>query len=122
MVTISGSGTPWGSAWQISSSGIQDANLRLDVTANNVANGNTDNFIPDRVDSVELSSGGVRGTISESSDSITTNQSPANSSHSQTDYATEGVNLMLAKNAFQANALAFKVQTEVSKTLIDTMA
>lgn len=116
MVAISSSSY---STWGIPASGLRDANLRMAVTANNVANGNTDGFVPDRVDSVSLSNGGVDSVITpgEPSPDYTANNKPP----SQTDYATEGVKLALAKNAFQASIKAFKAQNEASKSIIDAV-
>lgn len=121
MISISGSGSLWGSAWQISASGLRDANLRMAVTANSVANGNTDRFIPDRVDSVALSSGGVDSVIIPG-EALPNNMPSDYRPPSQTDYATEGVNLVLAQRAFEANAKSLKTQISVTKTLIDEMA
>lgn len=122
MITLSGNGSLWGSAWQISASGLRDANLRMAVTANNVANGNTDGFIPDRVDSVTISSGGVGSVIVAGEEPSTQNMPSDYQMPSQTDYATEGVNLILAKKSFEASAKAFEIQSDVSKTLIDEIA
>jgi flagellar basal-body rod protein FlgC len=118
---VSGNGSLWGSAWQINASGLRDADLRMRVTANNVANGNTDGFVPDRVDSVALSNGGVDSVIISGEplpDNLPADYHPP----SQTDYATEGINLVLAQRAFEANVKSLKTQNSVTKTLIDEIA
>lgn len=112
---VHGSGSSWGSAWQISTSGLQDANLRLAVTANNVSNATTDGFIPSRIDSIAIASSGVRSHISFSA------YTPPRSSSdppSQTDYSTEGISLALAKHAFAANIAVLKAQKEESESTV----
>jgi flagellar basal body rod protein FlgC len=118
-ITLSGNGTPWGSAWQISASSLRDANLRMAVTAHNVANGNTDNFTPSRVESAALANGGVSSGLRLGEKPKLPDGPSSFPIPSQTDYATEGLNLILAKSAYKANAYALKSQSEASKTIID---
>jgi flagellar basal body rod protein FlgC len=121
--SISGSGSFWSNALQISASGLRDADLRLDVTANNVANSNTSSFIPDRVDSIEQRGGGVDSVILSGETPPDISNAPAGyKPPSQTDYPTEGVNSILAQRAFEANAKALKLQSDVTKNLIDEIA
>lgn len=107
--------TAYGNGWWISASGIRDANLRMGVVAHNVANGSTDGFAPDRVDSEAVPSGGVTGLVVMGNAGMLSEYEGA----SLTDYATEGVNLILAKRAFEANTRTLKAESETSKTLIE---
>jgi flagellar hook protein FlgE len=100
-------GGVFGNSYFDSVSGLQDANLRLNVSANNVANANTNGFQPDWVESVAEKTGGVRGVVFEANAGILHTKE---TSESQTDYATEVVNLTLARRAFDANLQALKSQ------------
>lgn len=109
-------------AFGISASGIRDATLRLNVAANNIANANTDGFVPDRVSSSAVPGGGVDSYIesgeSDLPDVPATNGEPT---PSQTDLVTEFVNVIVAKSSAQANAKMLKVQKDVSQSLIDAI-
>jgi len=102
------------SGW-ISVSGLNDATLRMAVAANNIANSNTDGFMPDRVDSVTLSGGGVETMM-------TAGYGPAGisgeSAPSGTDLVLEGVQLILAQRAFEANARMLKTWADMGKVNI----
>jgi flagellar hook protein FlgE len=101
----------------ISASGINDASLRMNVVANNIANSNTDDFVPDRVDSVALPGGGTIGVFVAGNAGMLSDYEGS----SLTDYATEGVNLILAKRAFEANARMLKAENETSQALFDAI-
>ncbi|HEY9688271.1 MAG TPA: flagellar basal body protein [Coleofasciculaceae cyanobacterium] len=105
-----------GNMW-ISASGINDASLRMNVVANNIANSNTDDFVPDRVDSVALPGGGTIGVFVAGNAGMLSDYEGS----SLTDYATEGVNLILAKRAFEANARMLKAENETSQALFDAI-
>jgi flagellar hook protein FlgE len=117
----------WNRALLISTSGLADASLRMDVVANNVANSNTDGFIPDRVNSVASATGGVTSEVEPALDPYTIEglqrgaEETATPFSSQADYITEGVSLLLAKHAFQANARAIRASSETGKALIDML-
>lgn len=105
-----------GNAWHIAASGLRDAGTRLAVSAHNVANANTDGFVPDRVDSVALSSGGVESLLvyGKSPPASTQGKVP-----SQTDLTTEGVSVLMAKRAYQANVRLLKIESETTRTLLE---
>jgi flagellar basal body rod protein FlgG len=105
-----------GNLW-ISASGIHDALLRMNVVANNIANSNTDNFVPDRIDSVALPGGGTTGVFVEGNAGMLSDYEGP----SLTDYALEGVNLILAKRAFEANIRLLQSENEASRALIETI-
>jgi flagellar hook protein FlgE len=105
-----------GNLW-ISASGLHDASLRMNVVANNIANSNTENFVPDRIESVALPGGGTTGVfVAGNVGMLSDYEGP-----SLTDYATEGVNLILAKRAFETNARMFQSGSETSRALIEAV-
>ena len=108
-----------GSGFSASASGLRDSQLRMDVVANNVANSNTDGFVPDRVDSTASSGGGVSSQIVSSQSQPTV---PNPTAYSQTDYATEGVSMIAAKRAYQANAVAIRARRDAERNLMDAFA
>lgn len=120
---ISGMGAGLGASSYIALSGMRDATLRLDVAASNIANANTDNFVPDRVVAVAQASGGIQSRIESASfDLPTVVSDETNDSPSLTDLATEAVNTVTAKQAFAANATLLKVQDEMMQSVMDIVA
>lgn len=117
MTAVGSTGSLWGTSWAISAGGIQNAQLKMAITAHNIASGNTDGFIPDRVDSIALTKGGVAGVILPGEPVPNAKSYPDGTVPSQTDYATELLRMVLAKNAYQANAKVFEGQNEVSRYL-----
>lgn len=116
-------GSVFGNHYFSSVSGLQDATLRLNVSANNIANANTKGFQPDRVESVAEKPGGVRGMVFEANAGIlqASQKQPSKESQgeSQTDYATEAISLTLARRAFEANAKALKSQREADQATLN---
>jgi len=78
----------------------------LDVTANNIANINTNGFKPTSAVMNEDVSGGVKVTLSQSE-------------NADVDIAGEMVDLMIEKNAIQVNVKSLQTGNEVLKNLID---
>lgn len=110
-------GGVFGNSYFDSVSGLRDANLRLNVSAHNIANTNTPHFQPQRVESVAEKSGGVRGILFEANSGIL--QSEPSSAESQTDPATEAINQTLARRAFDANLKALKSQHDAELATIN---
>lgn len=113
----------FGSGFNASASGIRDAQLRMNIVANNVANSNTDNFVPNRVNSSANSleaGGGVNSSV-ESAYTPFQIEGLGKDFISQTSLIEEAVNLSVAKHAYEANALMVKTGSEVTKTLIDML-
>ncbi len=104
----------YGSNYYNSLSGLRDADLRLQAVANNVANSNTDGFRPDRVESSAEKSGGVRGMVVEANAAMVLPPKGP----SQTDAATETINLTLARRAFTANLKAIQSQREADEATL----
>ncbi|MBX2860861.1 MAG: hypothetical protein KTR14_06480 [Vampirovibrio sp.] len=116
-----GGGT--GQALFISQSGLSDATLRLANSAHNIANSNTDQFIPDHVNSVAHKGGGVSTVVQPGqAPQFSPSVDPATVTFtSQTDLVTEMTNVILAKNAFGANAALLGTQSDVMKTTIEAV-
>lgn len=111
-------------AMRIAINGLADAKLRLDVTANNLANINTNEFKASRVTSQENSPYGV-------SQNIDTLSSPGFQyvdeqgnliETSNTDLVQEVVNMMLAEYSFKFNSSAIKTSDSLLGTLLDMKA
>ncbi len=107
----------------ISASGMRDAMLRLHVAGGNVANGNTVGYIPSRVDSTVRAGGGVTAGVRVLADASVLGNGGISggddTAPSGTDYATEGVGMLLARTAFMANALAFRAASQADRSLIE---
>lgn len=88
----------------IAASGLNDAQVRMDVSANNIANENTDSFIPSRDVSHAIPGGGVASYV----------QPAVNS-----DEPEETISLLLAKTQFEANARMVKAYRQTDHALID---
>ncbi len=114
MSAISGN---YGGSYNTSLSGLRDADLRLQAVANNIANSTTEGFRPDRVDSSAERRGGVRGMVVEANAAMVLNQKMP----SQTDEATEAINLTLARRAFAANLKAIQSQREADEATLNTL-
>ena len=103
--------------WWISASGMTTAMQSMDAVASHVANSNTDDFVPVRIDATTLPGGGISGVVvMGNAGMLSSYQGP-----SLTDYTTEGVSLILAKLAFEANARVFKTESEISGTIGEIM-
>jgi flagellar hook protein FlgE len=122
---ISGS---FGSRFNIAASGIQDGLTRLNVASNNIANSNTDGFIPASVISSALPTGGVESQVvpgvppSPSSYSNAGNSTGGNATFpSQTDLGNEIVNVIVAKSTVAANAKVLRTSKDTTKAIIDAI-
>ncbi|WP_303673970.1 flagellar basal body protein [Vampirovibrio chlorellavorus] len=105
----------YGGTYNTSLSGLRDADLRLQAVANNIANSSTVGFRPDRVDSTAERRGGVRGMVVEANAAMVLGPEEA----SQTDAATEAINLTLARRAFTANLKAIQSQREADEATLN---
>lgn len=104
-------------------SALQSYQVAIDVTANNIANGNTNGFVPMRADFHATSPGGVYATISsQGSAAAATDGDAGRESPSGTDLNTEAVNLLDYKNGYLANAKALKTQNDLIGTLLDSFS
>lgn len=103
-------------------SALQSYQVALNVTANNIANGNTNGYVPMRADFHATSPGGVYATIStDASAASAASNGSGNESPSGTDLTSEAVNLLDYKNGYLANAKVIKTQDDLIGTLLNTM-
>lgn len=96
------------SATSIASSALQAFSISQQVTANNVANLNTDNFTASRTSLQANSSGGVNATVSGTKDTV--------------DISREAVNIMSNTSGFNANLKVLKASDEMTKELFSIKA
>lgn len=96
----------------ISLSGMLTAARRQDIVAHNIANVATPGFRSLRADSVELHGGGAAiGSITPSGS--------AELNRSNVNLASEVANLIVNRNAYQANVSAFRAQADLVGELLD---
>jgi flagellar basal-body rod protein FlgC len=106
-------------ASSIALSGMRDAQLRVDVAAHNIANMNTDGFVPSRVISSEARGGGVQSTVQPGTPPpLPPGRPPLPSG---TDLPTELMGMMTAELAYVANAMVLRTQAEMTGTLLDVL-
>ena len=106
------------SVLSIAVSGMAAAQKRLEVCARNVANLSTTPsdreaaaaFAALRMDQVEISGGGTAPVVS---------RAPTGT---EVDLANEAIQLMVARDAFSANAKVAKAAGEMQKALLDVKA
>ncbi len=107
-------------------SALAAARKKMDVTANNVANANTDEFKKSRVTLSEESSGGVSASV----DVVDTSGIPkeaiqngrlVQTESSNVDLAEEITELIPTKAFHEANLKTLKTQQDMLGTVIDLM-
>ena len=94
-------------------SSISSHQTMLNTSANNIANVNTDGFVPS--DTQITSNGEATTTNTRLSDD-------SGSAKSQTDLATELTNQIIAQDAVAVNVSAIKTQEEMIGSLLDIKA
>ena len=92
---------------------IQAHQTLLNNSADNVANLNTDNFIPTRT-TIENDGNGITASSAKASDN--------GSKRSQTDLTQEIPDQMIAENVTAVNVTAIRTQDEMLGTLLDIKA
>lgn len=95
-------------------SSMQTSQTLLNTTANNVANVNTDGFVPQDTIATNSSSGSV---IPQTRTADNTGLEK-----SQTDLTKEIPNEIVAQRSTEANAVTIKAQDDVMGTLLDIKA
>jgi flagellar basal-body rod protein FlgC len=125
----------------VASSGLAAASLRLQVSANNVANIESSGPLPDapnaaafppayaaeRINQVAVAGGGTAATVSTVSPSTVPQYDPgapfANKdglvAAPNVDLANEAVQQITARVEFAANAKVIQIESEMMKTLLD---
>ena len=99
---------------------------KLGVTADNIANVNTDGFKKSRAILHEGNNGAVRVEISRDTSpglhyDILENDEVVEKETSNVDLAEEIPDLMMSKRAYQANLKSLKTQDEMLGSLLDTI-
>ena len=104
-------------------SALNAAEKRLEVSAHNVANVNTDEYKSQEASVSEGKHGGVKVTISQSTQPGTKYDRGDGEivESSNVDYVNEAVNQMSAKAMYSANLTSLKSYEENYSTLIDIM-
>ena len=102
----------------IALSGMQAAQAQLNVTAQNIANVDTPGYQAERVDLVDLSTGGV-GVGGISTDPTPGPHPPGVTRGSHVDLASEMINLTRAKLLYSANAAVLMVGQRMTGALLD---
>lgn len=92
----------------IADNALQAFGTSQQVTANNLANLNTDNFKASRATLQENSSGGVSATVSGTGD--------------QVDISSEAVNLITNTQGFKTNIKVLQTADEMTKELLNIKA
>lgn len=102
-------------------SALKAAEKLLEVSAHNVANANTDEFKSQEASLNEDEHGGVKVTISESTEPGREYDRGDGErvESSNVDYATEAVNQISARVMYAANLASLKSHEDTYKTLVD---
>ncbi|MBN1919058.1 MAG: flagellar basal body rod protein [Verrucomicrobia bacterium] len=95
-------------SYEASMSGIRAALIRLRVSANDVANANTERHTDHRVVNVSRAGGGVDANVERTDQPVS--------------FVQETVEGMSAAHEMKANAAVLRTQTEMDKTVLDLLA
>jgi flagellar hook protein FlgE len=106
-------------------SGLTTFAKKLDVSANNVANLNTDGFHKSRVESVEIGTGGVLPVVQKDDSagpSVLQDRGygAAQVELSNVDLGEEAVSQIIAQRGFEANLRTLKTADDMLGSIIDT--
>lgn len=92
----------------IAQSGIEAYSTKMEVTANNIANLNSDNFKASRVVMNESGNGGVNAVVTQTEDRV--------------DISREAVEMLSTSAGFKANLQVIKAGNEMSQSLLDIIS
>jgi flagellar hook protein FlgE len=112
-------------AFNAALSAIGAFSRKMDVTANNIANVNTNNFKKSQADMEETYPSGVKVSISQvdtPGDLLPPSERNQNRESSNVNLAEELVNLITTQHAASANIKTITTEDEMQKTLIDILA
>jgi flagellar basal-body rod protein FlgC len=104
-IEISKGGILMSSINGIATSALTAYGVRQAVTANNIANMNTENFKSSDTVFEERRGGGVTASVRQGEDSV--------------DISREAVDMLETKNGYEANLKTLKVNNEMEKDLLD---
>lgn len=109
------------SIFGISGSGALAEATRLAVSANNVANAETDGFVPSRVTGEELPSGGVTTRVEREADPVAearADRALGATAPSRTDLVQEQLVRLRASTVYRANLAALRTEAENQDALM----
>ena len=95
---------------------------KMDVTTNNIANSETNNFKKSKVKMEDVHPSGVKVSISRVNtpgDILLSNEKGVSQESSHVNLAEELVNLIVTQHDFSANIKASQTKDEMEKQLID---
>jgi flagellar basal-body rod protein FlgC len=92
----------------ISGSALSAYGIRQAVTANNLANVNTEDFKASKTVMQEQKSGGVTASVSKGNDTV--------------EISKEATDMMITSNGFKANVATLKTAEEMTKELLKIKA
>ena len=109
-------------------SGLAAASTRVAVASNNIANQNSTKaisagtsvdkpYVPQQVDQVSLSGGGVQASVRDQAQQ-STDAASANANNTN-DQASQLAQLNIASYDFKANAKVIKIQQNLDQALLD---
>ena len=106
-------------------SGLSAFGKQLEVSANNVANVNTDGFKGSRTEFVEAQSGGVLPVVQKDNSAgpavlKDTAQGPQQVELSNVNLAQEAVSQIIAQRGFEANLRTLKTADDLLGSILDT--
>ncbi len=113
----------------IAQSGLMVASLAVDVSANNIANALTEDFVPSRVVPSDVEGGGVTADVERLDDPVKPPQDPlaevradrALLAPNRVDLAQELVNQSRAAAVYKANLETLKTSEEMQATLVQML-
>jgi flagellar basal-body rod protein FlgC len=105
-------------------SGMSAFSKKIEVTAHNVANVNTDGFKKSRTEYVEIETGGVLPVVEKDNAEGATvlkdlGHGPEQVELSNVDLAEEAVNLIIGQRGFEANLKALKTVDAAMGSILD---
>jgi hypothetical protein len=111
------------SAYSTALSGVQDATLRVSVSAHNRANALTGGFVPRQVVSSEAANGGVNSrVVAQSNPAFDAKVDETTLGLSGTNLVDETAGSMIAVASFKANLAAIATTAELDETLMKIKA
>lgn len=108
-------------------SGLQVASGKMQATAGNIANANTDGYQSQRVDAVQTETSAAARAASVNGPNRAETAAPvkpvaSEAAPSDVDLTNEMVNMVENQNFYQANLRALRAADEMVGTLLDTVA
>ena len=108
-------------------SGLNAASRRIEVSANNIANQSSSNYIPKRVEQISVEGGAVQSVVSDvnpASVPVFNPSSPEADQNGMTqlpnvDVATELVNQAIAAYDYKANLKSIQIQKKLDNFLLN---